>query len=136
MTSKVQYVGELRTVCEHVRSGSSIETDAPVDNHGKGERFSPTDLIATSLASCMLTVMGLGAEAHGYSIDGAVATVEKIMGTEPRRIVKIRINIDFPAFDYSEKHKKILKAAADTCPVAQSLHPDLEQEIFFNFGKK
>ncbi|MPM16550.1 hypothetical protein SDC9_62931 [bioreactor metagenome] len=84
----------------------------------------------------MLTIMGLGAETHGYSIDGAVASVEKIMGTEPRRIVKIRINIDFPDFAYTEKHKKIIKAAAASCPVAQSLHPDLEQEIFFNFGKK
>lgn len=136
MTSKVQYVGELRTVCEHSASHSSIETDAPTDNHGKGEKFSPTDLVATSLASCMLTVMGLAGQTIGFSIDGAIATVEKFMGTDPRRIVKIRIVIDFPAIEYSEKEKQIIRHAAKMCPVGQSLHPDLEQEIIFNFEKK
>lgn len=136
MTSKVQYVGELRTVCEHTASHSSIETDAPTDNHGKGGKFSPTDLVATSLASCMLTVMGLAGQNLGFSIDGATATVEKFMGTDPRRIVKIRIVIDFPDIEYSEKEKQIIRHSAKMCPVGQSLHPDLEQEIIFNFEKK
>jgi len=136
MTSKVRYVGELRTICEHIASSSLLETDAPVDNHGKGEKFSPTDLVSTSLASCMLTVMGLAGQNHGFSIDGAEALVEKTMGTEPRRISKIRIVIDFPENDYSEKQKQIIRYAAKICPVGQSLHPDLEQEIIFNFEKK
>ncbi|HBG70306.1 MAG: osmotically inducible protein OsmC [Bacteroidetes bacterium GWF2_43_63] len=136
MTSKVQYVGELRTVCEHSASSSQIETDAPVDNHGKGEKFSPTDLLATSLASCMLTVMGLAGQTIGFSIDGATASVEKFMGTDPRRIVKIRIIIDFPGIEYSEKEKQIIRHAARMCPVGQSLHHDIEQEIIFNFEEK
>lgn len=136
MTSKVLYVGELRTVCEHLASSSSIETDAPIDNHGKGEKFSPTDLVATSLASCMLTVIGLSGQTLGFSIDGATASVEKFMGTDPRRIVKIRIIIDFPGMSFSEREQQIIRHAARLCPVGQSLHPDLEQEIIFNFEKK
>lgn len=133
MTSKVQYVGELRTICEHINSNSQIETDAPTDNNGKGDRFSPTDLVATSLASCMLTIMGIVGQSSGFSIDGAKANVEKFMGTNPRRIVKIRIEIYFPDFNYSEKEKQIIRNTAKMCPVAQSLHPDIEQEIIFNF---
>lgn len=136
MTSKVQYIGELRTVCEHSTSASLIETDAPVDNHGKGGKFSPTDLLATSLASCMLTVMGLAGQTIGFSIDGASASVEKFMGTDPRRIVKIRIILDFSGNHYSEKEKQIIRHAAKMCPVGQSLHPDIEQEIIFNFEQK
>jgi len=117
-------------------SSSSIETDAPIDNHGKGEKFSPTDLVATSLASCMLTVIGLSGQTLGFSIDGATASVEKFMGTDPRRIIKIRIIIDFPGMSFSEREQQIIRHAARLCPVGQSLHPDLEQEIIFNFEKK
>ncbi len=135
MTSKVKYIGEFRSICEHIQSSSIIETDAPTDNHGKGARFSPTDLVSTSLASCMLTVIALAGQTHGFSIDGAEATVEKTMGTDPRRIIKIKINFQFPDFPYTEKQKQIIQFAARTCPVGQSLHPDLEQEIIFNFDK-
>lgn len=133
MTSKVTYIGELRTVCEHIGSGSIIETDAPLDNHGKAERFSPTDTVSTMLASCMLTIMGVAAETHGFNIDGTKASIEKTMATNPRRIAKVRIELVFPPNNYSEKHKALIRAAAKECPVAQSLHPDLIQEIIFIF---
>ncbi|PKP02521.1 MAG: osmotically inducible protein OsmC [Bacteroidetes bacterium HGW-Bacteroidetes-6] len=133
MTSKVSFVGELRTNCVHIASGSIINTDAPIDNHGKGELFSPTDLVSTMLASCMMTIMGIAAQTHGFSIDGTTAEVEKIMATNPRRIAKIRIVLDFPPCKYSDREKAFIKQAAKECPVAQSLHPDLVQDIIFNF---
>lgn len=133
MTSKVSYIGELRTVCKHLYSGHSIETDAPLDNHGKAERFSPTDLVSTMLASCMLTIMGIAARTHGFSIDGTEAEIIKTMADKPRRISQIRVELTFPQQSYTDKQKAIIKAAARECPVAQSLHPDLVQEIIFHF---
>ena len=132
-TSKIHYLGDLRTKATHISSGIEIITDAPVDNQGKGEAFSPTDLAATSLASCMLTIMGIGAKSHGFSIDGAKAEVTKVMGTDPRRIIEIIIDITFPKNNYSDKQKEFFRRTADTCPVAKSLHPDLKQTVKFIF---
>jgi uncharacterized OsmC-like protein len=125
MTSEVIYNGELRTQMTHIQSGSLVETDAPTDNNGKGERFSPTDLVATALASCMLTIIGIAARTHGFSIDGTRCEVEKIMAANPRRIGQINIRMQFPAEGYyDDKTKKIIEHSARTCPVIESLHPD------------
>lgn len=132
MTSKVIYEGELRTVATHLKSGTVIETDAPPDNQGKGERFSPTDLVATALGSCMLTIMGIAARTHNINIEGTSCDIEKIMGTDPRRIVEIKANLTLPANqNYSDKEKKILEHAALTCPVIESLHPDCKKTVSF-----
>ncbi len=130
-TSSVFYIGNLRTESTHLLSGSNIITDAPVDNHGKGEAFSPTDLMATSLGSCMLTVMGIKASQHNWKIEGTTVKITKIMGTDPRRVVQIDALLTFPAGEFDEKTKKILEHTALTCPVSQSLHPDLKQNIQF-----
>jgi uncharacterized OsmC-like protein len=131
MTSKVVYLGGLRTEATHLASGQTIITDAPVDNQGKGEAFSPTDLAATSLASCALTVMGISARNHGLDIDGATADVTKVMASEPRRIARIEVRIVMPQKPYSEKDKKILEAAGRTCPVLYSLGADVEKVLEF-----
>ncbi|MFZ4464230.1 MAG: OsmC family protein [Bacteroidales bacterium] len=131
-TSTITYINNLRTEMTHCQSGTVVLTDAPVDNKGKGEVFSPTDLMATSLGSCMLTIMGIAAQEHGFSIDGSTATVTKIMASDPRRIAEIKIDITFPEV-YSEKHKKILTIISKTCPVALSLHPDLKQDVSLYF---
>lgn len=130
MTSKVTYAGELRTQCVHLRSGNTFITDAPVDNSGKGEAFSPTDTVATGLGSCMLTVMGIKADQLQIDLKGANAEVTKYMAPDPRRISKIQIALRLPK-DISEKHRKILEHTANTCPVNHSLHPDIEKEIDF-----
>lgn len=132
-TSKITYTGGLRTNSVHLKSGNEIITDAPVDNKGKGEAFSPTDLLATSLGNCMLTVVGIAAQEHGFSIDDATAEVTKIMAEDPRRVSEIVIDLDFPKNDYSDKTKKIIERAANTCPVHHSLHPDIKKRITFNF---
>lgn len=132
MTSKVTYVGELRTEAVHLQSNTIIHTDAPKDNHGKGEMFSPTDLVATALASCMISIMGIVERKDGMtSIEGAVGEVLKVMYPDPRRIGEIHIKITFPKKNYTDKEKKIYENAALTCPVAKSLHPDLKQIIEF-----
>jgi uncharacterized OsmC-like protein len=135
-TSKVIYLSELRTEAQHLYSGVKITTDAPLDNQGKAEFFSPTDLAATSLASCMLTIIGIAARTHGFSIDGTEASINKIMYSNPRRIGEIHIDYLFPAIAYTEKQKKIIEIAGRTCPVALSLHPDLKQEISFHFKSR
>ncbi|HIB37463.1 OsmC family protein [Mesonia sp.] len=132
MTSKVVYKGNLRTECEHLKSGNSFITDAPTDNNGKGEAFSPTDTVATALASCMLTIIGIKAENSDFSIENTVAEVTKTMASEPRRISKIEISFSFPKV-YTDKQKKIIEHAAKTCPVWYSLHPDIEKIITFNY---
>lgn len=134
MTSSVEYNANLRTTCIHKASGSTVETDAPVDNHGRGERFSPTDLNATSLATCMLTVMGIKAEGMGLKLDGMTMTVEKIMKAEPRRIGGINLTVTVPKAleNIDDKSKAILKHTAHTCPVQHSLHPDIQVKI--NWG--
>ena len=132
MTSRVVYQGNLRTECGHLKSGNTFITDAPTDNNGKGEAFSPTDTVATALASCMLTIIGIKAENSDFSIENTVAEVTKTMASEPRRISKIEINFTFPEV-YSDKQKKIIEHAAKTCPVWYSLHPDIEKIITFNY---
>ncbi len=134
MTSKVVYTGDLRTVATHLRSGSEIENDAPVDNQGKGERFSPTDMVATALATCILTTMGIAGKTHGINIDGTECDVEKIMAADPRRIGEIKVDIRFPKDKtYTDKEKTMLERAARTCPVAKSLHPDLKETLTFSW---
>ena len=133
-TARILYIGDLRTEAEHVRSGNKLTTDAPVDNNGKGEFFSPTDLLATSLGACMVTIMGMSAKTHGFNIDGTKISVQKIMGTNPRRVVEIIVDLHFPHANYSAKEKKIIELSSKECPVAQSLHPDLKQTINFHYG--
>lgn len=131
-TSKVTYLGGLRTECEHLKSGNTYITDAPTDNNGKGEAFSPTDTVATGLANCMLTVMGIKARNMEVSIDGSVAQVTKIMASDPRRIARIEIVMDLPA-SVDDRSRKILEHTARTCPVEMSLHPNIEREVVFNW---
>lgn len=133
MTSTVVYEENLRTVCTHVKSGTMIETDAPPDNQGKGERFSPTDLVATALATCMLTIMGIKARDMNVNLKGVKVEVEKIMKSNPRRIGGINLTFHFPdQFQASDKEKVILERAALTCPVFYSIHPDIEVNVSFN----
>ena len=132
-TAKVTYLGNLRTECEHLKSGATFITDAPLDNNGKGEAFSPTDTVATGLASCMITMMGIKAASLNISLEGTTAQVTKTMDVNPRRISRIDVEIDVPT-KMSEKFQKILKNTANTCPVLFSLHPDIEKEIVFHWG--
>ena len=131
---KTVYLGSLRTEAEHIQSGNKVITDAPLDNNGKGEFFSPTDLLATSLGSCMLTIMGISAKAYDFNIDGTTVETEKVMGTDPRRVVEIKIDIYFPAGNnYTDQQKRVIESSAKTCPVANSLHPDLKKNITFHY---
>ncbi|HOY40759.1 MAG TPA: OsmC family protein [Chitinophagales bacterium] len=132
-TSKIEYLGELRTEATHLQSGNQIITDAPTDNHGKGEAFSPTDLVATALASCMISIMGIKLQGSGKDIKGATSEVTKVMYSEPRRIGEIHVKISVPDNNFSEKEKQILINAAHACPVAKSLHPDIKQVITITF---
>lgn len=134
-TARITYLGDIRTEATHLRSGNKIITDAPVDNHGKGEAFSPTDLLATSLGTCMVTIMGISAEKHGFTIDGTVIHVTKIMKEDPRRVGEIIVEFEFPKTDYSEKERRLIWHAARTCPVMQSLHPDLVRTIRMNIAE-
>lgn len=135
MTSIVTYKGNLRTECKHIKSGNTFITDAPIDNNGKGEAFSPTDTVATGLASCMLTVMGIKAEQMDIELKGASADITKTMAANPRRISGIKVVLTLPQF-IDEKSRKILEHTANTCPVHQSLHPDIDKEIIFNWDLK
>lgn len=133
-TIETIYTGDLRTEATHVKTGNALLTDAPTDNHGRGETFSPTDLLAASLGSCMLTIMGIKARDLEISIDGTNCSVTKIMAADPRRVGEIQITFDFPAGGYTDKQKTILQRSALSCPVAESLHPDLKQTVLFNFA--
>lgn len=133
MTSKVIYKGYLRTEATHIRSGSTIITDAPSDNKGKGEAFSPTDLVATALASCMLTIMGIKADEIDINIEGASAKVKKIMAAGPRRIAKVIIDINIP-IQADDKTKNILEKVALTCPVEKSLTDSMIRDVKFIWG--
>jgi len=134
MTSTVVYDGNLRTVCTHLQSGTEIQTDAPTDNQGKGERFSPTDLLATSLGACMMTIMGIKARDMNLDLTDTKIDITKIMKSEPRRVGGIKVAFHFPSsLQLDDKQKTILENAARTCPVAKSIHPDIEQEIDFNW---
>lgn len=132
MTSKVTYIGDLRTTSVHLQSGTEILSDAPKDNHGKGEAFSPTDLVANSLATCMISIMGIKSRDLNVDLTGSTVEVTKIMQAEPRKIAKIItvLNMNIAA---DEKTKTILERAAMTCPVMLSLHPDIEKEVTFNW---
>ena len=132
MTSKVTYLGDLRTSSIHIQSGTEILSDAPVDNNGKGEAFSPTDTVANGLATCMMTIMGIKARDLGIDLTGTTAEVVKIMNAEPRRIGAIEIVFQIQGTD-DEKSKTILERAGMTCPVFLSLHPDVEKRITFNW---
>lgn len=136
MTSTVVYDENLRTVCTHLRSGTIIETDAPPDNQGKGERFSPSDLVATALASCMLTIMGIKARDMKVELKGVKVEVEKIMTGNPRRIGGLNLTFHFPSgFRATDKEQTILERAALTCPVFYSIHPDIKTNVSFNWKK-
>lgn len=131
-TIETTYLGGLRTEATHLQSGTKIITDAPTDNKGKGEAFSPTDLLAEALAGCILTTMGIAADTHSINIDNTTAQVTKVMAANPRRVAEVVINIKFPA-TYTDKEKKILELAALNCPVHVSLHPDLKKTIDFGW---
>lgn len=132
-TAKIVYQGNLRTEAEHVKSGNKMLTDAPVDNRGKGESFSPTDLVATALGSCILTIMGIKAADEGIDITGATAEVTKEMAAGPRRIAKLSVTIQMPSRPYSDDEKSKLEKAAHHCPVGNSLSADLEESIEINW---
>ncbi|MGB0850252.1 MAG: OsmC family protein [Bacteroidia bacterium] len=130
MTSKVRYKGNLRTECEHVKSGSIIYTDAPTDNNGKGELFSPTDLVATALASCMITVMGIKANQSNIAFENVSADVVKVMGSGPRRIIESKVEVVVEE-NWTEKERTLMEFTGKNCPVAKSLHTDMIQSISF-----
>lgn len=134
MTSKIKYIGDLRCEAEHLQSGTVMMTDAPTDNQGKGERFSPTDLCATSLAECALTTIAILGKSQDLNIEGATCELQKIMLSEPRRIGEIICYFDFPG-EFSDDEKAFIETTAQNCPVAKSLHPDLKQTMRFKFGK-
>lgn len=132
-TSTIEYTGGLRTSSIHLRSGQVVITDAPTDNNGRGEAFSPTDLLSTSLGCCMMTIMGIIADRHKISLEGMKADITKVMGTDPRRVVEIKVDFTMPSLNYSDSDRQLLINAAMTCPVAKSLHPDLKQTVSFNW---
>ncbi|WP_118193872.1 OsmC family protein [Albibacterium indicum] len=133
-TIKNEYLGELRTRATHLRSGNSLITDAPVDNQGKGEAFSPSDLLATALGSCMLTIMGIAAREHHIDLEKVELETTKIMTDNPRRVSRLDIVFNFPkGQQYSDKEKVILEKAAKTCPVFYSIHPEIEKNLQFNW---
>lgn len=135
-TAKVKYLGELRCEAEHVRSGQRIVTDAPPDNKGRGEAFSPSDLTSTSLACCMMTIMGIAARDRGWDLSGMQARVVKHMASDPRRIAKVEVHISLDGRHLDSKARTILERAAHTCPVALSLRADLVQEIVFDWQER
>lgn len=134
-TSKVVYLNELRTEATHLSSGTKIITDAPVDNRGKGQAFSPTDTAATSLATCMLTMLGIYSQDHGINMTGSSAGVTKVMSKEgPRRIVQIDVDLQITTEKLLDENQKVIfERIAKTCPVALSLHPDIAQNINISF---
>ncbi len=126
---EVKYEGELRCSAVHLKSGNAIISDAPIDNHGKGAAFSPTDLLCTSLAMCMMTIMGIAANEKEIAFENVTVDVTKIMGTEPRRVTGIQLNFHVPQLGWSEREWAIMKNAANTCPVAKSIDPSIQLEI-------
>ncbi len=130
---KVSYQGGLRNEATHVRSGNKLITDAPPDNHGRGEAFSPTDLMCTSLASCMITLMGITADSKNITLGKIDADIEKIMASDPRRVSGIHLAISVEDKNFTEREKTILENAALTCPVAKSIHPDIDVQVNFTY---
>ena len=133
MTASIVYKGDLRCESVHIQSNSQIETDAPTDNRGKGERFSPTDLLCVSLATCMLTTMGIKANDMEVDITNAKANVTKHMASNPRRVAKIEVAVSLPGLG-SDKDKEILERTGNNCPVAKSIHPEIELELSYEWG--
>ncbi|HWR38319.1 MAG TPA: OsmC family protein [Patescibacteria group bacterium] len=133
-TVQTKYLGGLRTESIHFQSQSILLTDAPLDNQGKGEAFSPTDLLATAYGACVLTIMGIAAKTHDFTLEGATIETDKIMGTDPRRVVELVTTITLPHNDYTPKQKKIIELAAKECPVYNSLHPDMKKTVTFRYG--
>jgi putative redox protein len=134
ITVSTIYKGNLRTEATHVRSGQIIITDAPLDNNGKGEAFSPSDLMSAALGSCMLTIMGIAARNHGFSIEGTRLEITKVMTSNPRKVSEIQIEIFMPSLNFTDSQRRILEGAAKTCPVALSLHPDLNQNLNIHYS--
>lgn len=132
-TVKTVYLGDLRTENEHLQSGNKIITDAPTDNQGKGEAFSPTDLLATALGNCIMTIMGIKARDNGIDIRGTEIEITKIMASSPRRVAEVVVEFTFPKKNYTGEEKKLIESVAGTSPVPLSLHPDLKQTIKFNW---
>ena len=132
-TANTKYLGDLRTEIIHLRSRSVITTDAPIDNKGKGENFSPTDMVASALGSCIFTIMGIAAREHAFFIDGSSCKITKTMTENPRKIGEIKIEFDFTGREYTDKQKKILQYCVKTCPVALSLNESIFQNVTLNF---
>ncbi|MBN2273170.1 MAG: OsmC family protein [Bacteroidales bacterium] len=132
-TIYTEYLGELRTKARHIASGDELVTDAPVDNNGRGEAFSPTDLLATALGSCMITITAMKAQENGFSVDGTTIGITKIMASDPRRVAEVIAELNFPKNNYSEAQKSIIRDACLTCPVYLSLHTELKKSVVFNF---
>lgn len=130
--SKINYLGELRNELTHIKSGQNITTDAPTDNNGKGEAFSPTDLLATSLGACMLTVMGIKARSLGFDLEEASVEIVKVMDSNPRKVGEVGVKITLRQ-NCDDKTKKILEGIGLNCPVAKSLHPELLQNVEFDW---
>lgn len=134
MTATIVYQGQLRCECTHLQSGTVIETDAPTDNRGKGERFSPTDTVCVALATCMITTMGIKAADMNIDLAGTKIDVKKYMVADPRRIAQIDVTLHFPGtLQLDEKERTILQRIGDNCPVAKSLHPDLKLQLVYNW---
>jgi uncharacterized OsmC-like protein len=132
-TVKTTYLGDLRTENIHLQSGATIITDAPCDNRGKGEAFSPTDLLATALGNCIMTIMGIKAMDNGIDIKGTELNITKIMVENPRRVGEVVVEFNFPKNDYTAQQKQLLESVAGISPVPLSLHPDVKQTIIFNW---
>lgn len=132
---KAKYLGDLRVECTHLASGTTIVTDAPVDNQGKGEAFSPTDLCSTALAACAMTIIGIYGKKHDVDVSGMTASVTKEMSANPRRIGKIEVTFVMPDREFTDKQKTMIERAAHTCPVHLSLHPDVELVFTFKWSK-
>ncbi|MBX2915274.1 MAG: OsmC family protein [Cyclobacteriaceae bacterium] len=129
----VEYLGGLRTQAKHLKSGNLVVTDAPTDNNGRGEAFSPTDLVSAALCSCMMTIMGMVAEREGVDLKGLTSEVIKIMASNPRKIAEVQITFSHPGLVATDVQKQKLKNAALTCPVALSLADSVKQTVVFNF---
>ena len=132
-TISVVYTGNLRTEAEHIASGNKIITDAPKDNQGRGEAFSPSDLVCSALGSCMITIMGIVAKRHNLAIEGTRIDITKIMASDPRRIIEIVVDFHLTSNNFNEKERALLENAARTCPVALSLHPEIRQAVTFHY---
>lgn len=132
-TSKVEYLGGLRTKCTHLKSGTEIITDAPTDNNGKGEAFSPTDLVATAYASCMITIIGIYCDQNGLEFKHGNASINKVMGSGPRRIERLEISMDLSGNNWNEDERQKVIRAGEACPVAKSVSAEMEVEIIYTF---